>query len=198
LVGIRTFAQILPTRFDDPEFRAQFAARVDADSRRIEAVIETLARLGSLAAPAREPVDISALLARLLQLQRARIVERRLVVLEELERGAPLVLGDVEQLRFAFGLLIEEALGWVPERGDLYLATRHQPATGSEGPRLRILLRSRASGEGAPEPAGLRLAENTLAVAAVDAIVRAHGGSLDVESAEPGETLVLIELPAAR
>lgn len=194
LVGIRTFAQMLPRRFDDPEFRAQFAARVEADTRRIENVVETLARLGSLPAPAREPVDLSALLARLLQLQSGRIQERRLVVLEELERERPLALGDAEQLRFALGLLLEETLAWLPEHGDLYLATRHHPAPAGGG-RLRILLRSR-SGAGAAPDFALRLAENTLAVAAVEAVVRAHGGSFTVEPGESGETLVLIELPA--
>jgi len=192
LVGIRTFAQMLPSRFDDPEFRAQFAERVEADTRRIEAVVETLARLGSLPKPAREPVDVSALLARLLQLQGARIQERRLVVLEELDREQPFALGDAEQLRFALGMLLDDTLAWLPEHGDLYLATRHHAGDG--GGRLRILLRSR--GAGASLDLGLRLSENTLAVAAVEAVVRAHRGSLAVEPGEPGETLVLIELPA--
>jgi DNA-binding NtrC family response regulator len=195
LVGIRTFAQMLPSRFDDPEFRAQFSSRVEADTRRIEAVIETLTRLGTLPAPERSPVDLSAVLARLLQLQRGRIQERRLVVLEELDRAHPLVLGDAEQLRFAFGLLFDEALSWIPEGGDLYVATRRQPGSPAAPPRLRILLRSHAGSGTAIEP-GLHLAENTLAVAAVEAVVRAHGGTLAVEPGEAGETLVLIELPA--
>jgi signal transduction histidine kinase len=195
LVGIRTFAQMLPGRFDDPEFRALFSSRVEADTRRIEAVIETLTRLGTLPAPERSPVDLSAVLARLLQLQRGRIQERRLVVLEELDRAHPLVLGDAEQLRFAFGLLFDEALSWIPEGGDLYVATRRQAGSPAAPPRLRILLRSHAGSETATEP-GLHLAENTLAVAAVEAVVRAHGGTLAVEPGEAGETLVLIELPA--
>lgn len=192
LVAIRTFAQMLPTRFDDPEFRAQFAERVEADTRRIEAVVETLARLGSLPAPVHEPVDVSALLAQLLELQAARIQERRLVVLEELDRERPWAVGDAEQLRFAFRLLLEDTLAWLPEHGDLYVATRHQP--GENGGRLRILLRSR--GAGAAPDYGLRLSENALSVAAVEAVVRSHRGSLAVEPGEPGETLVLIELPA--
>ncbi len=201
LVGIRTFAQMLPSRFDDPEFREQFAARVEADTRRIEAVVDTLARLGSLPPPARTAVDVSGLIARLLQLQRPRIQEGRLVVLEELDRESPHALGDAEQLRFALGLLLEEALASLAasslaEPGDLYVATTHQPATAAGGDaRLRILVRSR----GGPRQAvdvGLRASENTLAVAAVEAIVRAHDGSLTVETGVPGETLVLIELPA--
>src|SRR5690606_26647691 len=175
-------------------FRAQFAERVEADTRRIEAVVETLARLGSLPPPARDPVDVSALIARLLELQAQRIAERRLVVLEELDRDHPLALGDAEQLRFAFGLLLEETIGWLPEQGDLYVATRRRAPAEAGAPeaggRLRILLRSRVAG-GQPD-LGLRLAENTLAVAAVEAVVRAHGGSFAIEAGDAGETLVLI------
>lgn len=197
LVGIRTFAQMLPGRFDDPEFRQQFAERVEADTRRIETVVDTLARLGSLPPPARDAVDVSGLVARLLQRQRQRIQEGRLVVLEELDREHPHASGDAEQLRFALGLLLDEALSWLTEGGDLYVATTYQPAgpAGEDGARLRLLLRSRG-GPGLGADTGLRLTENTLAIAAVEAVVRAHQGSLAVESSEAGETLVLIELPA--
>lgn len=196
LVGIRTFSQMLPSRFDDPEFREQFAARVEADTRRIETVVETLARIGSLPPPAQTAVDVSGLIARLLQLQRPRIQEGRLVVLEELDREFPHALGDADQLRFALGLLLEEALSWPAGSGDLYVATTHQPATAAGGDaRLRILVRSRG-GAGHAADFGLRVSENTLAIAAVEAVVRAHRGSLAVEAGEPGETLVLIDLPA--
>jgi len=220
LVGIRSYAQMLPSRFDDAEFRRQFAERVDADTRRIESVLDTLERLGSLPAPVLRPVDVSAMLARLLELQRRRIQERRLVVLEELDREHPMALADSDQLRFAFGLLLDQALAWIPDRGDLYVATRHRPGSGAQvasgdaqpqaasggaqrgegersqqlGPRLRILLRMRSGAAASAEP-GLSPADNTLAVAAVESVVRAQGGSLAVESAEPGETLVLVELP---
>ena len=191
LVGIRTYASMLPSRFDDPEFRSQFTERVETDTRRIEAVVDTLAQLGSLAPPAHEPVDVSSMLGRLLEHERPRIRERRLVVLEELDRAQPHVLGDIDQLRFAFGLLLEQALGWMPERGDLYVATRHQSGRDGGAPRLRILLRFRA-----PTGDGLGFGENALAVAAVDAVVRAHGGTLTLGSSATSEATVLIELPA--
>ncbi len=196
LVGIRTFAQMLPSRFDDPEFREQFATRVEADTRRIEAVVDTLARLGSLPPPERTVVDVSNLISRLLQLQRPRIQERRLVVLEELDREFPHALGDADQLRFALGLLLEAALSWLAESGDLYVATTHQPpAEPGADAQLRILVRSRGGPRQAAD-VGWRVSENTLAIAAVEAVVRAHHGQFAVESGEAGETLVLIDLPA--
>ena len=195
LVGIRSFTQMLNGRFDDPEFRQRFAERVSADTQRIEAALDTLERLGSLGAPALAPVDVSALLALLLERQRTRIQERRLVVLEELDRERPLALADADQLRFAFGLLLEQALAWIADRGDLYVATRHQPGGGGREARLRILLRFRG-GPGSAE-SGLSLSDHALAVVAVESIVRNQGGSFRIESSESGETLVLAELPAA-
>jgi signal transduction histidine kinase len=189
LVGIRTYASMLPARFDDPEFRAQFAERVQSDTRRIEAVLETLAQLGGFGAPARAPVDVSALLAATLERERPRIRERRLVVLEELDRQHPHALGDAAQLGFAFGLVIESALAWVPPRGDLYVATRHRPAAAGRGASLRIELRMRGAGD------GLGFGEQTLAVSVAETVVRAHGGSLASERSAGSDALV-IELPA--
>jgi signal transduction histidine kinase len=190
LVGIRTYAALLPSRFDDAEFRAHFVERVEADTRRIESVIETLARLGGFPQPARAPVDLSLLIAGLLELERPRIRERRLVVLEELERTQPNALGDADQLRFAFAYLIEQALGWVPERGDLYVSTRHLPASATRPATLRVTLRLNDAG------GGLGLAEHSLAVSALEEVVLAHGGTLSLESAPTGETVLTTDLPA--
>jgi DNA-binding NtrC family response regulator len=189
LVGIRTYASMLPTRFDDPEFRAQFSERVESDTRRIETVLETLAQLGGFGAPARAPVDVSALLAAALERERPRIRERRLVVLEELDRMRPHALGDAAQLGFALGLVIESALAWIPPRGDLYVATRHRPPAAGRGASLRIELRMRGAGE------GLGFGEQTLAVSVAETVVRAHGGSLASERGAGSDGLV-IELPA--
>ncbi|RIL06559.1 MAG: hypothetical protein DCC71_06145, partial [Proteobacteria bacterium] len=191
LVGIRTWASMLRTRFDDPEFRAQFAERVEADTRRIEDVVETLARLGALDAPAHERVDVSSMIADLLGRQRAAIRERRLVVLEELDRNQPWALGDADQLRFAFGFLLDQVLGWIPERGDLYVATRHRPAALAGRPALLVELRLRGAAD------GLAPSDHALAVASLDAIVRAHGGRLTVATGVAGDTSLAIELPAA-
>ena len=189
LVGIRTYASLLPSRFDDAEFRARFAERVETDTRRIEAVIETLAQLGGFATPQRASVDVSALLAAILERARPRIRERRLVVLEELDRAHPCALGDAQQLGFAFELLIDGALAWVPARGDLYVSTRRR--VDERGATLRVELRMRGATD------GLGFGEQTLAVAVADAVVRAHAGSLESTTGAGGESSVRIDLPAS-
>ena len=56
-------------------------------------------------------------------------------------------------------------------------------------PHLRILLRFRA-----PNGDGLGFGENALSLTVVDAVARAHGGSLAVESEQRGETSIRIDL----
>jgi DNA-binding NtrC family response regulator len=191
LVGIRTYAAMLPSHFDDPEFRAQFRERVEADTRRIESVVETLVRLGNLPEPARRPVDVSSLLARLLESERPQIRDRRLVVLEELDRSHPEALVDAEQLGFALSLLLGEVLAWIPARGDLFVATRHRPATATSGAVLRIELRFRGAER------GIGFGDHALAVAALEGVVQANGGTFALEdSPSSGETVLTIDLQA--
>jgi DNA-binding NtrC family response regulator len=198
LVAIRTFAQLLPEHFDDPEFRGRFASLVGDDVRRSERAVERLARFSAFGAPERKPVDLAALLDELLEEHREEIQARRLVVLRELDRERPTVRGDQAQLRFAFAALLDKALELVPERGDVYLASRHHPAGPAGGASARVLLRFRNPEEGVPTLGveGLSLAETALEIVLADAIVRAHAGSLVASAADTRETVILVDLPA--
>ena len=62
LSTIRTFAELLPNRYDDPDFRDTFAELVGLDARRLEAVVAGLAELASLARPSPVRVDLAELL----------------------------------------------------------------------------------------------------------------------------------------
>lgn len=198
LVAIRTFSQLLPERFDDPEFRGRFAGIVGDDVRRIEHAVDRLARFSALGAPEHEPVDVSALLDDLLEAQRDEIQERRLVVLRELDREHPEAFGDAAQLRFAFEALVEKALELVPERGDVYVASRYHPDGLGGAPGLRVLLRFQSPEEVAPSIGveGISLAETALELVLADAVVRAHGGTMTASRAGSRETVILIDLPA--
>jgi signal transduction histidine kinase len=185
LVGIRTYTSMLPSHYEDAAFRTQFGERVTADVARIEDAIEVASRIAHRPGPARERVDVSALLAALLELRRARIRDRRLVVLEGLDRARPHAIGDAEQLRAGFDAVLDAVLGWVPERGDVFVSTRHDAA----GPALRVEVRFR---DPSPE---LGLLEHSLHVVDLEAIVQAQGGALALGHAG-GESSIAIRLPA--
>jgi DNA-binding NtrC family response regulator len=198
LVPIRTLAQLLPERFGDPEFRATFAQRVSSDVRRIEATLDRLTEFADLG-PARDgTVDVAGILDALLEGHRDAIQRRRLLVLKELDRSQPTARGDATHLQFALSALLDKALELVPDRGDLYLASKHH-ASGLRGePSVRVLLRYHSPVRIARKPGieGVSLAETALEIVLAESVVRDLGGRLTVDSSDADETVILIDLPA--
>ncbi len=205
LVAIRTFASLLPERFEDPEFRSRFREQVGSDVGRIEALMELLGRFAALGPARPEPVDVSGLLEELLEARRPAIQARRLLVLQELDSARPLVRGDAARLRFVFEALLDRALVWVPERADLFVASKYHPAGPAGGPSVRVLLRfySPSSVRGArvaldaQAEADVSLRDTALEILLAEHLVQAEGGTLRVDTAEGDETVVLLDLPAA-
>lgn len=204
LVSIRTFTELLDEHYEDAEFRERFRDLVGRDVAHID---EVIARLSSAAAQEKvesNPVDVSALLERLLDARRDSIGERRLLVLRELEREAPIAWADPKGLEVALAGLLDRALASLPERGDLFVATRRIDRAADGQPRLRILLRHhdperRGGGElGAGDRSGVSdvgAAANVLEYVLAETIVEGAGGRLTVDATDAAETLILVDLP---
>jgi DNA-binding NtrC family response regulator len=196
LVAIRTFAELLPERFQDEDFRTRFAASVGGDVARIERVVARLSRLAKDGAPEKLSVDTTALLGELVEERRPEMRRRELVVLTELEHGRPFVLADPTQLRDAMEGLLDEALLLVPERGDLFIASKHHRTGLRGGPALRVVVRFQDGAAAAGPVEGLSVAETSLDLVLAELLVRAQGGSFHLDSAAGRETVIVIDLPA--
>jgi DNA-binding NtrC family response regulator len=200
LVSVRTFAELLPERGTDRAFHAELGPTVGTDVRRIDRLLERLATFADLPrAAAREPVDVVAILEEQLEALRPEIEARRLLVLKELDRTQAPAIGDRTAFAFAFEALLTRALAWVPERGDLYLASK-AIAQGLRGaPTIRVVLRfhrpgerRRTTGPGAP-PSDRELA---LDVVLAELAIRAQRGSLRIDATDAEETVIAVDLPA--
>ncbi|MDJ0848995.1 MAG: histidine kinase dimerization/phospho-acceptor domain-containing protein [Myxococcota bacterium] len=198
LTSIRGLAEALPDRDADEEFRGRLAALTTESVMRIEGALERLERLTSFAPPEPADVDVCALLEEVLDKRRGRIHERRLLVLEELDRGRPRAHCDPEQLRFALEAVLDAALQLVPERGHVYLASKRNAVGLRGGPSVRVLLRYRGPqlGGPAPERSDLAAAGNSLDVAVAEIVIRAQRGTLTVDASDRSETLLIIDLPS--
>jgi DNA-binding NtrC family response regulator len=197
LVSIRTFAELLPEHFEDETFRARFTELVGKDVEHISDVLTRLSNITESESPETGPVDVSALIEALLDDRRDRIARGRLLVLRELERDAPLAWVEASGLKVALAGLLDRALESLPERGDLFVATRRIERGAGGQARLRILLRHHnPAGVGQSDAA---LAEfdptaNVLEYVLAESVVEACGGSLTIDATDAQETLILIDL----
>jgi signal transduction histidine kinase len=198
LSTIRTFAELLPSRYDDPEFRARFAELVGEDTLRIEAVVQRLTELAALEQPEIAEVDLSALLAELLSERTERMRNRHLLVLKELDEQHTIAIGDPVQLRLALAALIDKSLDLAPEGGDVFIASRHHPAGLRGKPAVRVLVRfgSHDNALSRARVPGTSPAENALEYAIAAAIIRAQGGTFAIDPGEGNETVLLLDIPA--
>jgi len=197
LVSIKTFTELLPEHFDDETFRVRFTELVGKDVAHISDVLTRLSSIAERDTPESEPVDVSALIETLLEERRERIARGRLLVLRELERDAPLAWADANGLRVALAGLLDRALESLPERGDLFVATRRIERSADGKPRLRILLRHHnPAGGGAADTAlsDFDPTANVLEYVLAETVVEASGGSLTIDATDARETLILIEL----
>jgi len=195
LASIRTFAQLLPTRFSDEEFRTQFAEVVNADVMRATDVANRLSAFAALGAPLQEPVDATGMLEQLLEASRSRIRERSLLVLTELDHDRPLVLADTAQLRFALESVLDQALELVPNKGDLFVASKHHHQQGL-GSSLRILVRGGTAQSNAVDTSDTSPLRYSLRLAMADWVVSGQGGRFALDSAGSGWFVIVLDLPA--
>ena len=196
LVSIRTFAELLPEHFEDATFRERFTELVGKDVATISDILTRLSNVAERRELAPGSVDVSALIEKLLEARRDRIASGRLLVLRELERESPLAWADEQTLEVALAGLIDRALESLPERGDLFVATRHIERSADGAPRLRVLLRHHNPGLQSSQSglAELDPATNVLEYVIAETVVEASGGTLTIDAADAQETLILVDL----
>jgi DNA-binding NtrC family response regulator len=197
LVSIRTFTELLPEHFEDETFRTRFTELVGRDVAHISDVLSRLSSIAEREKFVPEPVDVSALIEALLEERRERITGGRLLVLRELERDAPLAWADSRGLQIALAGLLDRALEALPERGDLFVATRHLERGADGQPKLRILLRHHnpmAGQAGDSSLSELDPRSNILEYVLAETVVVSCGGTLTIDATDAQETLILVDL----
>lgn len=187
--ALRRLGELLPGREADAAARLHLADQLQRRTGELVGLAERLERFAALRAAEPRRVNLSGLLDEALEQRRATIEGRRLLVLKELDRELPFAFAAPEPLRLALDLLLDHALATVPERGDLYLASRYQ--ADRHPPRVRVLLRLRRPGGTA------RPEREPLAVALARAALEMLGGRLRVDAGAEDETVVLFDLPGS-
>jgi len=123
LTSLRTFTRLVSRKFSDERFRERFERVVPQELERINGIVE---RLLELARPRRlslQPVQIPALLERVLELYADQIETKQITVLRDYAHDLPTIQGDGEHLYEAFLNLVANGLEAMGAGGRLTLRT---------------------------------------------------------------------------
>jgi PAS domain S-box-containing protein len=123
LTSLQTFTRLVSRKFTEARFRETFERVVPRELERINGIVE---RLLELARPRRlsvKPVQLPALLERVLELYANQIETNQITVLREYAYDLPTIQGDAEHLYQAFLNVVANALEAMGSGGHLTLRT---------------------------------------------------------------------------
>lgn len=204
LVAIKTFAQLLPERFDDADFRKEFTHIVVQEIDRLDKII---VQINDFAHPPElnfRPVDVRASVEKAVEIARSRFGLNGGVALEtSLPNDLPVVLGDEKALAEAFAHLLANAAEAVSSQDKPRITLTAKPVR--DGAReAGVVVTVRDNGKGiAPEmkdkifsPFATTKARGMgLGLPIVKRTVFDHKGQVEVDSS-PAGTEVSVRLPA--
>lgn len=124
LVAIRTFAELLPERFADADFRHDFSRLVIAEIDRID---DLVAKLRGLAASAREPtapIDILQPIEDTVGLLRGYLEQKQITVTRVFTATSRVVIGNPAQLKQLFLNILLNAMQSMTSNGQLRITIR--------------------------------------------------------------------------
>ncbi|MBI2814892.1 MAG: hypothetical protein HYX71_11475 [Opitutae bacterium] len=99
LVSIKTFAHLLPTRFEDPEFRRRFKVLIPAEVDRIDSLTQQLLDLSNPRRHQMERVSLHAVARETVDLMLTRATEARVAIVSNLDATADTIWADASALR---------------------------------------------------------------------------------------------------
>ncbi len=110
LVAIKTFAQLLPDRFDDPDFRREFSNIVVKEIDRLDAIVSQINNFANPPELSLKPIDVRVPMRKAIERARSSFHRNGEVSVEtSLEGDLPSVLGDENALTEAFTHLVANA-----------------------------------------------------------------------------------------
>lgn len=202
---------------DDPETSIRFLDIILKQSDRLNLILEDLLQLSKIESGqmqfAREPLDIASLIERTLAMIKPLADKKRHRLISEIAPNLPPITGDQERLAQVLSNLLDNAIKYTPEGGQVSLTARRtaipDSTTGNEQAGIELVVAD--SGIGIPEKDRPRVFERFyrvdkarsrelggtgLGLAIVKHIVEGHGGQVWVEGNVPTGSRFVVRLPA--
>ncbi len=196
LVPIKMFAHLLPTRYDDEEFRQEFSHTVVNEVERINRLVGQMLDLVRKPSAEHDLVDMRELIERLLVLMRAECEHHHVRVQTRFAPDLPAVFGMPGQLYQSVMNIMVNAIQAMTDGGDLSIELT------SNGSTLTCRISDTGPGVAADElprifePLYTTKAEgHGLGLALTYQFVRAHGGEVRADSRPGGGLSIVLTLP---
>jgi len=124
LVAIRTFTQLLPERYQDPEFRNSFQAVALKEVDRICSLINDLLNFARPSTPNVSAEDINEIVEGIVRILETEAREKEVQIYRRLASSLPKIFIDKEQIKQVSMNIILNALQSIEGRGVVEVSTR--------------------------------------------------------------------------
>jgi PAS domain S-box-containing protein len=212
LVSIKTFAQLLPERYQESDFRATFSSLIVHEIDRIDSLVNQLLRFARPAKPLLRPMHMHEVLEKTFQLVQHRLYQKEIKITRMFEASLDTIRADSDQMEQVFLNFFLNAMDAMKRGGELRveteirtgdsLVTHLLPADEERHEALCISIRD--TGEGIKKEDIARVFDpffttkdfgTGLGLSVVHGIIEEHGGQIEVESEVAKGTAFHIFLP---
>jgi len=221
LVSLKTFAQLLPERYQDSDFRDTFSNLIGHEIDRIDSLVNQLLRFARPAKPILKPLHAHEILEKALTLVGHRLYQKDIKLDRSWRADVDTIHGDADQLEQVFLNFFLNAMDAMKTHGELSVRTEirsdeqwvnaltytngESSGNGQAREALRITIRDSGEGiraEDIPhvfDPFFTTKDYGTgLGLSVVHGIIQEHGGQIEVESELQKGTAFHILLPLVR
>ncbi|HJT46381.1 MAG TPA: ATP-binding protein [Chthoniobacterales bacterium] len=221
LVSLKTFAQLLPERYQDSDFRDTFSNLIGHEIDRIDSLVNQLLRFARPAKPILKPLHAHEVLEKALTLVGHRLYQKDIKLERFWQADVDTIRGDADQLEQVFLNFFLNAMDAMKTQGELSVTTEIRADEHWANPRAygngesngngrtpeALLISIRDTGEGIkPEDIAhvfdpfftTKDYGTGLGLSVVHGIIQEHGGQIEVESELQKGTVFHILLPLVR
>jgi signal transduction histidine kinase len=139
LVAIRTFAELLPERYEDEEFRSQFSRVMMTEIARIDKLIDRLRGRGPAQNYDLAPLDVQIPVNEVLSLLSAKFEQVGIRVVRTTEAGSTLINGRLDDLKQLFLNLLINASEEMATGGEICITISRRDSLGNHSVIVDIL-----------------------------------------------------------
>ncbi|MEP6820727.1 MAG: ATP-binding protein [Chthoniobacterales bacterium] len=215
LVSIKTFAQLLPERYQDSDFRETFSNLIGHEIDRIDSLVNQLLRFARPAKPLLKPMHVHDVLEKSLMLVGHRLYQKEIKLSRSWNAEVDTIRADADQLEQVFLNFFLNAMDAMKLGGELIVATEIRSAedwiasvtSNGDGAREILCVTVQDNGEGIKNEDIAHVFDpffttkdygTGLGLSVVHGIIQEHGGEIEVESELANGTSFHILLPLVR